>query len=550
MDQQATNLLAVLQDSHVPVDTKLDLIDKLKSYIKHHVVPENAVVPTFEVIRLSLSFSQLQDSAFSVLSHMTKRMMLQHQQDLLAEQGSKTYPTVLDRLGDVRDRVQLRAIQCLSDFWQVSPQEVETLVQDQVLTSVKPRTRKAGVQWVGRTHRDHNLPFKSFVPSLIRCLEENDPNVSEVARSVIIDLFKNAPDGAKADLNRQLRQKSTVHSGTADTILSQVGYKSASATATPKRSPASSRVLPEQAVGPQSTAAPALSVSQSASSLREVTGAKGKKTPVPPGIDSADAIAPPVAASTKAELDPAKPIEIGSGGQFFLSKHLNMQGKDKTVRLDSLFEEFAQDFEGKETEQNWLARDKHILALRKLNKGNAPSEHNAVFLGQVKLCRDGILKVVNSLRTTPSTNACYLIQELARTLGSGIDPMVEWFMDSLIKLCGHTKAISAQNANQTIATLVNHVTYTKTLLQHVSGASTDKNVRPRGFAQGWLKTLIGRYVNHKQVLEHNNGVETIEKVLRKGLSDQDPGVRDSARDAYWSFNPLWPSRGETYVVHR
>jgi CLIP-associating protein 1/2 len=542
MDQQATHLLTVLRDTNIPVDTKLDLIDKLKSHIKHHVVPENAVAPTFDVIRLSLTFSQLQDSAFSVLSHMTKRMSLQHQHDLLVYQGSKTYPIVLERLGDVRDRVQARAIQCLSEFWKVSPQEVEALVRDQALSSTKPRARKAAAQWVGRTHRDHNLAFKGFVPKLIQCASDADSTVSEVARSVLVELFRNAPEVAKADFQRQL-SRSAVPSATADSMLTQVGHKTLSTAA--KGSPASSRVLPERPAAAAPSTKSASSAAQSTTYSRDIGTTRGKKAgAVPPALDSAEAQPPPVNPSIKAELDPAKPIQVGSNGQFTLNRHLTTDNKDRVMRLEDLHRDFQPHFEGKESEQNWGARDKHITALRKLNKGNAPSDHHTAFLAQVKLFRDGILKVVNSLRTTPSTNACCLIQELARTFGSDIDPLVEWFMDNLIKLSGHTKAISAQNANQTISTLFNNVSYTKNLLLHISNASSDKNARPRNYAQGWLKAVIGRHINHKHILEHGNGVETLEKILRKGLTDPDPGVRDSARDAYWSFNPLWPNRGE------
>ena len=122
--------------------------------------------------------------------------------------------------------------------------------------------------------------------------------------------------------------------------------------------------------------------------------------------------------------------------------------------------------------------------------------------------------------------------------------MVEIFMESLIKLCGHTKAISAQNANITITTLYNHVSYNKNLLLHTTSASQDKNVKPRSFAQSWLRAIIGRHINHRHVLEHGNGAETIEKIVRKGLADPDPGVRESARETFWTFNPLWPTRGE------
>ena len=441
-------------------------------------------------------------------------------------------------MGDSNARVQARAVQALSELWQVSPQEVEALIRDDALQSTKPGIRRGGMQWILRAHKDHALPFKTYVPKLIQALNDTDVNVRDTASNVLIDLFRSASEPAKVDLQKQLL-KTGVDLATSENILESIGSKPTRPSSSNSRNP------PEKSSSSLSHRAQEGGSHTSIASRETAGPAKSKKNmAVPPGIDSADALPPPVPASTKAELDPAKPIHVGPSGHFVLSRHLTADNKDKQLKLDDLIGEFQPAFEGRESEQNWPMRDKHILALRKLNQGNAPHDFTAVFTAQIKGLREGMLKAVNSLRTTPSTNACYLIQELARNIGNGLDPLVEFYMESLLKLAGHTKAISAQNANVTITTLYNHVSYTKSLLVHTQSASTDKNVRPRGFAQGWLKTLIGRHVNHKHVLEHANGADTIQKIIQKGLGDADPGVRDSARDTYWSYNALWPTRGE------
>ena len=148
MEQQATNLLAVVKNHNVPVDTKLKLLGDLKAYIKHHQVPEAAVSPSFEVVRASISTSQLLDVGFSTLSHLTKRLLLQDQHHHLATQAHKTYPCVLERLGDQKDRVRLRAIQAFADFWPASPADVEQVIRESALTSKSPRAKEAGMQWI------------------------------------------------------------------------------------------------------------------------------------------------------------------------------------------------------------------------------------------------------------------------------------------------------------------------------------------------------------------------------------------------------------------
>ena len=100
--------------------------------------------------------------------------------------------------------------------------------------------------------------------------------------------------------------------------------------------------------------------------------------------------------------------------------------------LEEILRDMAPHFEGKETEQNWLARDKSTLKLRRITKGNAPSEFHGAFMSGVKALLDGILKVCNSLRTTMSTNGCQLIQELAKTLGPAMDSWVEILLQNFM----------------------------------------------------------------------------------------------------------------------
>ena len=213
--------------------------------------------------------------------------------------------------------------------------------------------------------------------------------------------------------------------------------------------------------------------------------------------------------------------------------------------LDDMFREMAPHFEGRESEQNWLARDKSTLKLRRLTKGNAPTDCHAAFVSGVKALLDGIVKVANTLRTTMSSNGCQLVQELARTLGSSMDAWAEILLQNFVKMCAGTKQISSQNGNATVDTLFSHLSYTSRLLQHVSHAAQDKNVQPRMFAAGWAKTFIRR---HKSALEHSGGLDAMEKIVKKGLADANPKVREGWRGAYWTFALVWPQKGEAYVL--
>lgn len=209
--------------------------------------------------------------------------------------------------------------------------------------------------------------------------------------------------------------------------------------------------------------------------------------------------------------------------------------------LDDIFRDMAPHFEGKETEANWMARDKNTTKLRRITKGNAPSEFHAAFVIGIKSLLDGIIKVSNTLRTTMSTNGCQLIQELARTLGPSMDPWVEILLQNFIKMCAATKNIAAQNGNTTVDIIFSNVSYTGRLLQHVSFASQDKNVQPRTYSANWVKTLIRK---HKSPIEHSGGLDMVEKTIKKGLADANPKVREAFRSTYWTFALVWPQKAE------
>lgn len=213
--------------------------------------------------------------------------------------------------------------------------------------------------------------------------------------------------------------------------------------------------------------------------------------------------------------------------------------------LEDTFRDMQPCFEGKESEQNWSQREKSTSKLRRITKGNSPHELTTTFLAGTKGLLDGILKTVNSLRTTVSTNGCHLVQDIAKAVGPGLDSMVEILLQSLVKLCANTKKITASNGDATVSAVVANVTFNPRIAQHIWGACQDKNVQPRSYAAGWLKTIITKHRHHKHALEHGGSLDLIEKCIKTGLADRDPKVRESMRPTYWAFARLWSERSET-----
>ena len=209
--------------------------------------------------------------------------------------------------------------------------------------------------------------------------------------------------------------------------------------------------------------------------------------------------------------------------------------------LDKIFQSMAPYFEDRETEQNWKRRELSVSEIRKLTHGNAPTDFESHFIAGIKLLLDGIIKTVRSLRTTVSTNGCELVQDLANVLGSRTDSMVDLILPTMIELCGHTKTLNRKNGDESVTAIVSNATCNARLLNYISAACHDKNVPPRVFAAGWLKTTMKQ---HGRQCEHTGGLDLIDKCIRTGLQDAKPEVREPMRGTYWVFARMWPDRAE------
>ncbi|RCI10598.1 hypothetical protein L249_4409 [Ophiocordyceps polyrhachis-furcata BCC 54312] len=502
-DQQVTDLVALLRGDS-SFDIKVQHVTAVKSGIKQHNVPEASAALLFDALRIA-SASQhaaLVNAGFTALNHLLTRLSRQEPR-LLAKEAPRTLPVIVDRLGDHKDKFRALASQALSTLSAVAPIDVERAVRNQAMVGKNSRAKEAAMQWLlqrvketdayvaAQMHHEQGLQFRAYVPTLMELLEDADGAVRDAAKSTVIELFKTAPNAAKSDLKRQLKNFK-VRPAIEQAIVKTLG-------------PTGRPDTPSEAA-PQSRSNLGASVSS---------------------LVSERATTPMAEAQTEA-IEP-----------MYVNTHRE---------LDDLFRGMASHFEGKETEQNWMKREQAMSTLRKLNTGNAPADFSDSFLAGLRGMLDGIIKAVNSLRTSLSKEGCSLVQDIANTLGSAIDPMVELLMQTLVKLSAGTKKISSQLANVTVDTIIARVSYSGRLMQHVWGACQDKNVQPRLYATGWLKTLLKKEAHHKSHVEHTGGVELMEKCIKKGLGDANPGVREKMRSTYWAFWAFWPARADAIMA--
>lgn len=489
-DEQVADLVTVIR-SDSSLDAKIQLVNTIKTGIKQHNVPENSIAQLFDGLR-SASSSQhaaLVNVGFTSLNHLLTRLTRQDPK-LLSKEAARTLPLVAEKLGDQKDKIRSTALQALNTFYSVAPADVERTVRNQALTGKNPRAKEAGMQWLLQTHKEQGLQFRSYVPLLMDLLEDADGMVRDAAKSTVIELFKNAPNAAKSDLKRQLKNFK-VRPAIEQSIIKSLGAPSGR---------------------PETPAAEAPAPAPARTGLGASTSSAASERPITPAIERTETIEP--------------------------------QYVNTNRELDDIFKGMAWYFESKETEQNWVQREQSMGTLRRLNAGNVPSDFPDAFMGGLKNMLDGIIKAITSLRTSLSKEGCGLVQDIAITFGPGMDPLVELLMQTLVKLSAGTKKIASQLANQTVDIIISRVSYNQRIMQHMWAACQDKNVQPRTYVTGWLKTILKKEAAHKHHIEHTGGVDLIEKCIKKGLADANPQVREQTRSTFWAFWGIWPQRAD------
>ncbi|CAK1361016.1 unnamed protein product [Cercospora beticola] len=502
MDQQAATLLSTLKRPSAQTDVKINQLNALKSDIKHYRVPENAQSTIFDCIKLAISqqaSSTLLNTALSTLGHLVKRLKIQDNSGhAISQLAPRLLPALQERLGDLREPVRAAASQAMGDLYPFCTSDIEEIIRDEAIGGSSVRAKETGMRWVARMHKDEGMPFKSYTQSIVARLEDADGTVREAAKAVVLELFSDAPNGAKLDLKKQLKAYSVRHA-IATQILAGIGAEGTAS-------------RPQTSSNPARTATPDM-----AASTRSLPAHKDLDE-----ILKSEAAQPP-----PQETVPMDPIYLHSQRE-----------------LEDIFNDMLPHMEGKETEHNWVPRDKAVLKLRRILKGNAPNEYHHAFMAGIKSVIEGILKIANSLRTTMASNGCQLIQELAKTLGPAMDPHVEILLQSFIKMSAATKHIQAENGRITAGEIFQNCTYHNQMMRHIWLAAQDKNAQVRQYSTGWLSIILKRQASYKSSFDSSGGLELAEKCIKKGLDDSNPKFKESTRATYWTFAKTWPAKAE------
>jgi CLIP-associating protein 1/2 len=112
-------------------------------------------------------------------------------------------------------------------------------------------------------------------------------------------------------------------------------------------------------------------------------------------------------------------------------------------------------------------------------------------------------------------------------------------------MAGFTKKIIATQSQDVVDLILVHTScHPRQSLPLLWASVQEKTVQARAFAAGHVKTYVDCHgMRSKHFIESTGGVDVLEKCVRKGLADPNPGVREKARSSFWSFEAIWKERG-------
>lgn len=180
-------------------------------------------------------------------------------------------------------------------------------------------------------------------------------------------------------------------------------------------------------------------------------------------------------------------------------------------------------FRGKENEGNWLARDTALVAmLEYIQKNGSVSEREVDLLSLIRPVFFDLLEVMHTPRTQLALNCLRFLQSFVAFLGTiEFEPFCEATIKNLMKLCGTTKKIVANAAQETL-TVAFRLASIGRVLTFCQMAAFDKNQILR---VNVIRSLL-RLLSDPGTTTFN--FADLEITLTKILSDANADVRQSA----------------------
>ncbi|KAA1466154.1 hypothetical protein DENSPDRAFT_862277 [Dentipellis sp. KUC8613] len=466
---------------------------------------------------------------------------------------------IIDRLGEARERPREKARESLvliggfafrsgggsvmgrskdGKGSETPIQMFERFVKEIGLGSKVWRVREQSILTLVNIRRAHHLfPIRSYSPLLVEALEDSDSTVRETARVSVVELFTGpgVTDAARADLKKEMTKKGT-RKGIVDGVLAKI----VGGSSTPASEGSENGDAPS---GKKEYIPPSLALQGGRPTASENgAGPSGMSRSVSHGnVRDGSRPASRAGARTNVTSPPPVPSESGTDVQpYYVTSSRDLENE---------FADMFKPFEGKETEHNWAARERAIIRVRGMLKGDVHVRYTETFLAHLKQIADASLKTLASLRTIVSTNTCALYNELAVALGPAMDPICETLYINLLRMANFTKKIAASSSQATVDIIITNTSATaRTLLPLLWNTLQDKTPQARQYVVDHLKLYVELHATRaKSNIESTGMLDTLDKSVRKAIGDANAGVRQSARSLFWAYHGVWPERGRVIL---
>ncbi|CAI5756715.1 unnamed protein product [Candida verbasci] len=482
----AEEILELFNDSNTNDNIKLDYINKLKTHIKKDSIDTKQVDIFLEIIIKGLDIHNLNISSisFNSLSYLIKRISVQDKSGkILRNQSLLILPILINKLYINSSK------KALEDYWLSAPHEVEDALSEISFNNNNVNITIESVKWLNQVFTKISKKFNVsiFIPHILRSTNFHSGNKDLV--QVVKVLFKNYYTSFPEAISNLQTEMDL------NDVLVDI-QKDLLATIRPAKN------LPKKKPG--------------VIKLEENGVYDDYNT------DLQDLLTK-VHCTLSTELKP-----------------LDVRGVDD---LYNMFDSFSPCFESKETEINWKIREKNIVKIRNIIRGNAMDSYRSDLISCLKNLAHGLSKGAQSLRTTLCGHSCQLLKECAMILKHEFEPVAEILFPNLIRLCSSTKNITSTNANMTVCALYANLPYNQKLIQKILSALEEKNPQPRSYTGIWLQIIILRYGIDSSFLGSHESfvVESSNKVLSKLLKDANPKARQIAKDCYFCYSKIFPT---------
>jgi CLIP-associating protein 1/2 len=141
-------------------------------------------------IGLSSAHNALYAQSFSCIGHLIRRVSLQDP-SRLKNQTRDILPLLIEKMGDSRDKYRRQAVSCLVDLWKHCQPEVEKAVKELGFPNKNPKTREGCMTLLAHLHKSiQGFSFRTYVPSMVKLLEDADAHVRDTTKEVLVELFR------------------------------------------------------------------------------------------------------------------------------------------------------------------------------------------------------------------------------------------------------------------------------------------------------------------------------------------------------------------------